>query len=95
MQENILRSPRIAEKRTESAYKALHRKAVSVIAVEIIVAEIALMLCFCAAAATDGRYLLSAVITMADLAIISALSERKINHENIQRTEKCSERQSG
>lgn len=75
MQENILRLPYISEKRTESAYKALHRKAVSVIAAGIIVAEVALMLCFCAAAAVDGKYLLSAIITMADLAIISALSE--------------------
>lgn len=75
MQENILRLPYISEKCTQSAYKVLYYKTVSFIAATLSAAEMGLMLCFCMAAAADGRYLLSAAITMADLAIISALSE--------------------
>lgn len=82
MQENILRLPRIAEKRTESAVKALHRKAVSVIAAGIIVAEIALMLCFCAVAAYRSEYLISVAVLMSDLGIISVIIEKSNAEES-------------
>ena len=71
-----LRSPRIAEKRTESAYKALYLKAVSFIGTALSVAEIALMLCFCALSARDISYMPSALILMGNLAVISALLEK-------------------
>ena len=82
MQENILRLPHIAEKRTESAYKALHRKAVSVIASVLVVAEIALMLCFCALSAIDTTYLPSALILMTSLFITSVLLEKSKGENN-------------
>ena len=74
----IGRLPRIAGKRTQSAYKTLYRKAVSVIASVLITAEIALMLCLCAVAAYRSEYLISVAILMIDLGIICALSERTV-----------------
>ena len=78
MQENILR----ADKRTESAYKALHHKVVSIIAAALSVAEIALMLCFCALSARDITCLPSALILMADLAVISVITEKSEGENN-------------
>lgn len=77
----------VARKRTESAYKALHCKAVSVIAIGIIAAKIALMLCFCAVAAYRSEYLISAVELMLNIGIISVIVEnwkgRITDEENI------------
>ena len=72
----------VTRKRTESAYKALHRKAVSVIATGIIIAEIALMLCFCALSAIDTTYLPSALILMTSLFITSVLLEKSKGENN-------------